>query len=69
MILHHVWLCALPHEHNKVGVSLSDYDLAANALRKTMSCWMEKLNLEQSVKEKMLKAILKDGMIGQTESI
>jgi hypothetical protein len=22
--LHHVWSCALPHEHNKVGVSLSN---------------------------------------------
>jgi hypothetical protein len=39
-ILHHVWPCAFPHEHNKVGVSLSDHGLAANALRKTMSYWM-----------------------------
>jgi len=22
--LHHVWLCAFPHEHNEIGVSMSD---------------------------------------------
>jgi hypothetical protein len=21
--MHHVWLCTLPHEHNKIGVSMS----------------------------------------------
>jgi hypothetical protein len=40
--LHHVWLCPLPHEHNKISVICWIYGLVAYASRKTMSHGMGK---------------------------
>jgi hypothetical protein len=37
--LHHVWLCVLPHEHNKVGVSMLNLWLNRICIKKDHKPW------------------------------
>jgi hypothetical protein len=63
-----VWPYVLPHEHNKIGVSLLDLWPSCICIKKDHELWDGDANLVSRVEEKMLEAMLKDGMIGRVKS-